>query len=253
MAERRFTDREVARILERATDLERSGAGPGASAGLPSPRGLTVAQLQEIGTEAGIDPSLIARAAAEVGARGSVLPVAPLGSPPVHRELRSVPARLSRDALSELVRLVDERVPAQGTVTEALGTVRWSARDRHLHRQVSLEPGTDETLIRVEERWTDRIRAVVHGLPTAWGAMFGLPLGGELLGGGIAWIVAPVFLAAVGFVLGRLVWEAMARRSGTRTWALAEEIAGVASAVAAGYGATVSEGGPDPSRPHAPR
>ena len=56
---RRYSDREVARILERATELQR--AEPSAT----NPEGLTLAELTEIAREAGIEPALLRRASAE--------------------------------------------------------------------------------------------------------------------------------------------------------------------------------------------
>ena len=58
MPERRYSDEEVAEIFARATEAERSTPRR-----LRSTEGMTMAQLQEIGREAGIAPELVARAA----------------------------------------------------------------------------------------------------------------------------------------------------------------------------------------------
>ena len=60
---RRYGDKDVARILKRATELQR--AEPGAA----DPEGLTLAELSEIAEKAGIDPTFLQRAAAEVSTR----------------------------------------------------------------------------------------------------------------------------------------------------------------------------------------
>ncbi len=59
--ERRYTESEVARILERAASAER--AVPPQTRGS---EGLTLDELQEIGTEVGLSPALIADAAAAI-------------------------------------------------------------------------------------------------------------------------------------------------------------------------------------------
>lgn len=56
--ERRYTEEEIARILERATEVERTGGRV-----LGDPKGMTLRELQEIGQEVGIAPDLIADAA----------------------------------------------------------------------------------------------------------------------------------------------------------------------------------------------
>jgi len=59
--ERRYTDDEVAEILDRATE-----SPTGSSLGSPSATGMTLAELQDIGNEVGIPKDAIARAAASL-------------------------------------------------------------------------------------------------------------------------------------------------------------------------------------------
>jgi hypothetical protein len=239
MTERRFTDREVARILERAAELDRRAADrlalPDGSQHVA--RGLTVAQLQEIGVEAGIPPEYVARAAGELRRPPSVRLEALVGPSTVRRQTRSVPAPLQREDLADLVRVVDERVPAQGTATEALGAVRWAATNRWLDRQVTLEPREGETLIRVEERFGGQVPGMLHGIPAAYGAMGGLVAGLEWLGGGAAaGLGGAIVLSLVAWMLGHLVWGAVSQRSETRTVALADELAEMAAGMVGGAG-----------------
>jgi len=75
--ERRFNESEISSILESASaaqDLAQDLAEPTSnSLALPSSRGLTLAQLQEIGTEVGLSPAHIADAANAV-VRGALVP-----------------------------------------------------------------------------------------------------------------------------------------------------------------------------------
>ncbi|MFN2317648.1 MAG: hypothetical protein ABR551_13980 [Gemmatimonadales bacterium] len=63
MTERRYTDQEAAEIFERAAaaEAERPRLAPG--------QGMTLADLQQIGGEAGIDPALVAHAAGALDQR----------------------------------------------------------------------------------------------------------------------------------------------------------------------------------------
>ena len=228
--ERRFTDRDVALILQRASELDRDGDGEALS------RGLSLADLQEIGSEVGLGGELIARAAREVAGTGwrrggrSVL-----GAPLVQREIRAVPGELDPEALGVLVSRVEETVPAQGTVTEALETVRWQAQGRFLGRQVALEPGEGETRIRVEERYTSRSRLLLQGIPAIYGALFGAVVGSEMVGP-LAGVAGAVAVALAVWVVARVVWDGMARRSARRVHQVAEDLAAAARRLPAGRG-----------------
>lgn len=59
--ERRYTEEEVARILDRATEVQPSGGHPGGASD-----GMTLAELHEIGREVGISTDLITRAASSI-------------------------------------------------------------------------------------------------------------------------------------------------------------------------------------------
>jgi hypothetical protein len=56
-----YGDKEVGRLLERATELQQGNAPAGSS-------GLTLAELEQIAAEAGIDPRYLRRAAQELEA-----------------------------------------------------------------------------------------------------------------------------------------------------------------------------------------
>ncbi len=101
MDERTYTDSEVERILEAATEVPRSrphgedgpaGTSVEAAGGPESPRrGLTLAELREIGVEAGIDPERITRAALslDIAPRDTVVEERLAGLP--HRMTREIP------------------------------------------------------------------------------------------------------------------------------------------------------------------
>lgn len=225
MSDRRFTDREVALILRRASELEKAGR-EGSATG----RGLSLADLQEIASEAGINPDLIGQAVAELESRRGLDPVSLLGPATVARETRAVPATVSEDLLAELIRIIDQEVEDQGTVQEALGAVRWTGKGRFLSTQVSLEPSEEETLVRVEERYTDALRAMLHAIPASYGLILGLPifLEGLNLGTPLSVVLALVSGAA-GWTLGDGIWRGLAKKSRLRVGRLAEKLSRVAS------------------------
>jgi hypothetical protein len=208
VAERRYTDRDVALILRRAAEIDRKST-PDAPV-----RGLSVGELQEIAGEVGINPEAVTRAAAEFEGRRGLEPATLLGP---------------GQSLGELVRTVDQQISAQGSVSEALGSVRWSSSGRFLRHQVSFEPSRDETIVRVEERYEGQVRTMIHAIPTAYAAMIGLVLGIEGIGGAVPGVLLALFFAALAWVVGGFIWGGVSRRSGRRAHELADTLVAEAS------------------------
>jgi hypothetical protein len=224
-ATRRFTDREFALVLRAATEIEESeGSGTGGG-------GLSLADLREIAREVGISPEAVDRAVASLD-RGGRAANDWAGAPLVRKAVRAVPGVADRDTLARLVRIVDEATDATGTISEALGSVRWTSSDRFRSTLVSLTPGETETTVQVVEKAVPRLRRIFHLLPAAWGVMIatavlasaGLgPLAGAAVAGG-------AMLGGAG--IGRLVWGRLSAESATRVERLADTLAqaGVAAA-----------------------
>ncbi len=222
MTEPRFTDKEVALILRRAADLEKRSPSAAATSG----RGLTLSDLKEIASEAGIDPELVGQAVMEMqGPRGLKSGSTLAGPGTVRREIRAVPGVLSTEELAEIVRVVDAEVPDQGTVQEALGSVRWTSKGRFLSTQVSVEPRDGETLLRVEERYHDGVRGALHGVPTSYGFLLGLVIALEGMNLGFApGLLLALATTTAGWGLGGTIWRVLSKNSRARVQSLAEKL-----------------------------
>lgn len=215
---RRFTDREVAMILRRAVEIDELRESVGDGGG----EGLALTQMREIGREVGISAEAIERAAAEIGHRRRSSPRL-LGTPLSRKVVHAVPTRLDPDAMARLVRIVDERSDSTGTISEALGSVRWTASDRFKSSLVSITPDDAETRIQVVEKFRPKIRRIAHLLPPAYAVMFTLPFLGSLgIGAGAALAVGA---GLAGAALGRGAWEALSAGSRRRVERLAAALA----------------------------
>ena len=139
--ERRYGEEEVAEILDRATapdhDLSR----------LAGQTGLTLGEIQEIGSEAGISTDRITQAALSVARSTSATPAGPtlLGTPRSVERVVHLKRAPSDEEWSRLVADLRQTFDAEGHL-ESHGTLR-SWRNGHL--TVHLEPDGDGYRIRM--------------------------------------------------------------------------------------------------------
>jgi len=98
---RRYSEKEVGLILRRATEFQRSE--PSAA----DPTGLTLAELEEVASEVGIDPAYLRRAAAELEAGAGSGPWDKfLGGPLAFVLERTIPGEFPESRFEELVPLM---------------------------------------------------------------------------------------------------------------------------------------------------
>src|SRR5450830_1774255 len=107
---RRYNDKEVARIIKQASELQQSDA-PGESAS-----GLSLAELEQIAREAGIDPAMVRRAAVDLDAQVSVgRPSRFLGAPSSLALERTIDGEVSPDEYDALVAEIQRAVGGMGS------------------------------------------------------------------------------------------------------------------------------------------
>ncbi|HEY0778511.1 MAG TPA: hypothetical protein VGD56_11155 [Gemmatirosa sp.] len=178
---RRYSDQEVALILRRAAELQVDE--PGAT-------GTSLADLEEIAREAGLDPALVRRAATDLATASPVAAASRfVGAPTrVHVE-RVVDGEVTADDLEALVGEVRRTFGEPGLVSTLGRTVTWSPTPtQYGHRMsgrrvfVTLTTRGGQTTIRAEE-----------DLSATAGGIFGGLMGG--MGGGLT---APAVAVGIG-------------------------------------------------------
>jgi hypothetical protein len=121
-AERRFNEKEVTAIFEQATRAQQAAQQHAVNG-----EGLTLAELQQIGREAGITPEFIARAAATVEQGGSAQPPATrMGLPISVSRTVDLPGPLSEEAWDRLVVDLRETFNARGRIRRDGSLREWS-------------------------------------------------------------------------------------------------------------------------------
>ena len=225
---RRFTDREVALVLRRATELDEASGPTAGAAG-----GLSLDDLKQIAGEVGISTAAIERAVRTLD-RPAALGTRLVGAPAVRKAVHVVPGSLDRDGMAALVTTVDDHAEGTGSVTEALGSIRWTARDRLKSTRVSITPNGDATAIEVVEKAEPRLRRIFHLLPAAWGVMLAGAVVAAAPGAGpIGAAAIATGAALMGAGAGRAVWAVLSAASGRRVHRLARIVADEAARVSA--------------------
>lgn len=183
MSERRFSDREVAEIFERASQL------PGPSvAQARQPDGMTLAQLQEIGREVGIAPEALALAARSVDFADRPTTRRFLGLPVGVGLTANLGRRLSDEEWQQLVVVLRETFDAKGVVRDEGPFRQWT----NGNLQILIEPGPDGNQIRM--RTLNENARLFVGMGLGLVALGILAFGAKLAAGGDASALLSRFL-----------------------------------------------------------
>jgi len=186
---RRFNEKEVALIIKRASELQQSEATP------ESNTGMSLAELEQVAREAGLDPELVRRAAVDLDTRVTDQPPNKfLGAPSVLRLERTIDGEVPAEEYEPMV-LEMQRLLGGASTASTLGrTLQFSLTGRNQGHatgrevQVTITPRNGRTTIRVEER----LSPIAGGI---FGGVMG-GAGGGLMGPGIA-IGAAAFHSAI--------------------------------------------------------
>ncbi len=221
---RRYTEDEVGLILRRATELQR--AEPTAR----DPTGLTLAELEEIALEAGIDPSMLRRAARDVDSHVPSSVGDRLAGAPVKISMeRVVPGEYPEGRLGELVPVIQVATAGQGHASAVGSSLTWSSRTESntTSQQVLVSANDGETLIRIEERYGGLAGGLFGGIMGGVGGGVGLGLGGALgglLGSVAVGLLFPAAVVTGSYFLARSIFTAQVAKRRRAAEALLEEL-----------------------------
>jgi hypothetical protein len=223
VGERRYTEEELALILNRAAERQEGGA-----AGAPR---YTLAEIQEIAAGAGISPDHVASVAASLHGDRALRGDGLLGAPTRFRFEETIDGEVTDDVVGELLDLVRRDLGIQGSVAEALGTVDWKGADSMGTTDVSIARRGGRTIISVLTGRTDAAGATATF--SGFGALGLSALGMSLVG--VAGLVGPA-VPLIGVLGGgstawlamRAIWRRVARRATERTGALGTVLAAAA-------------------------
>lgn len=192
---RRYNEREVSRLLERAAELQRSSPVP------TSPAGLTLSELEDIAREAGLDPAMLRRAASELELKSSASGKgARLAGAPLRIVLeRTVPVEADEATFVDLISSFETAFGGPGQVGRMGRSMTWlSARPNSGRtQQVRISIGVGETQVRIEESFTGVVGGLFGGVLGGVGGGIGIGVGGAIAGALGSVALAFAFPAAI--------------------------------------------------------
>lgn len=173
--ERKYTDEQMALILRRAGDLQ-AQREDGRH---------TLAEIQEIARQVGLDPALVAHAAAGLPRKAAVLPAA--SSSLVQTMETVIPQRVTTEQMGRLVDAVRRASGAQGTSRQVFDSVewRWGSENELVDLRVTITPNAERTNVRVQ-----------HDATGAGFLSTFIPAIGSVIGVAAAFSALPVVAAA---------------------------------------------------------
>src|SRR3954451_2014706 len=149
---RRFSEKEVALIIKRASELQQDEAPA------ESTTGMSLAELEQVAREAGLDPALVRRAATDLDTRVTEQqPSRFIGAPTTLHLERTIQGEIPVDEYEPIVLEIQRILGGVGTASTLGRTLQWSMismdRRRYASRtmHVTITPRNGRTTIRIEE------------------------------------------------------------------------------------------------------
>jgi len=170
--DRRYSDEELAVILQRAAERQ-------VQAPVPATRGRTLAEIQAIAVEAGIDPTHVEQAAAAVRAERRT-DVAGVQERTEFAHEVTLPDELTPPESTELLDRARALTRLRGVMKQEPDALTWTGTDGFGVTRVAVAARLGRTKISVSEDRTSSTMAAAFG--------------GLLAGGTLAVIAVPVFL-----------------------------------------------------------
>ncbi|MDP2959644.1 MAG: hypothetical protein Q8N53_24780 [Longimicrobiales bacterium] len=228
---RLYDEKEVTSLLKRATSLQQEESYPAVQSG-----GLSLAELESIAAEAGIDPRYLRRAAAEM-ASGASEPgtwerVAGERFTLVQEAV--VPGELPPEGFERVAAAIQMTAGENGQATLLGRTLTWQAetagKSRTIQVMVSVRDG--ETHIRAQERLhqlaTGTFVGSTFGVGTGAGIGFGL-FALNVFGSALLAFAFPAAAWAFSFMAAREIYGRIVRRRRAALAALVDAVVDAAS------------------------
>lgn len=224
---RLYDEKDVGKLLKRATELQRE-EGTHASPG----SGMSLAELEDIAGEAGIDPRFLRRAAAEL-ASGGVEPVGwerLTGEQVTLIQETVVPGELPPDGFERVVAAIQSTAREHGQPSLLGRTLTWQAETAGKSRtiQVTVSVRHGETHVRAEERLHQLASGLFVGTTvgagTGLGVGVGLPVALKVFGSALLAVAFPLAAITLTYMTAREIYARLVRKRRKALGALVDAV-----------------------------
>jgi hypothetical protein len=231
---RRYSEKEAGTILRRAAEMQR--AEPSAA----DPSGFSLAELEEVAREAGIDPLVVRRAASQLDiSRSASIGSALAGGPLSIRVETEIAGEYPAERFDSLVPLIQSASPWQGHAGVVGKSLTWSARadSNTSSLQVLVAAADGRTLIRAEERLSGFVGALFGGVVAGGGVGAGVGIGagvGAAIGSPLLIFGFPLLIIGGTYYAARTFYAAHVKKERGRLEALVGQLSAQASEIIGG-------------------
>jgi hypothetical protein len=167
-----YNENEIGAILRRAAEMSLDESGPNAA-------GLSIEELQQVGLEAGLDPDLILRAAAEMQQRGPKRPKNFFGGPLSYSNDFVLDGEIDAAIWEEMISSIRGSFKDPGVVSTRESVFEWTSQSETEKAQVTALIKEGKTKFTVF--WTEPIMAIPMFAITLVGTLISLPIAFEAL------------------------------------------------------------------------
>jgi len=213
---RRYSDREMALILRRAAELQTRGADAATQE-----QSHTIAELEQLAAEVGIDPRYVVEAAQAVDAEPMAKSAPVLGAPTSYQVGRIIVGDVSETEFADVLDAIRQTTGQRGEVSRVLGSLEWKSGGIRGESFVTISPRQGKTAIRIGGQY-GRGATLVYGLVGGIGAALlvgvSVSTGSPIDFGTLAAVGAGSYLAA------RTAWQVVAERAERKLRKVLEEV-----------------------------
>ena len=168
-----YSEKEIGAILKRAAELSLEQPGTNAS-------GLSIEELQHIGQEAGLDPDLILRAAADLQRDRPDQEPNMFGGPVSYANEFVLEGEIDHATWEEMIAGIRGTFKEPGVVSTRENVFEWTSRGETEKAQVTARVAAGRTTISLF--WAEPLMGFLPFIPTLIGTIISLPITFESLG-----------------------------------------------------------------------
>ena len=225
---RKFDEKEVALIFQKATELEAPAEGQQASSASDLGGGLDLRELKEIAIEVGVDPTRVDEAARSLMIQPMIQPRESLlrvfVGTSTHIEMESeFDVTLNDEIRGDLLREIRAVMDRQGVAESQSGSLEWKIEDELGGRYITISPSPAGTRLSVVGRFksAENSGAALGAIITGVGTVSVVASIAAM--GALGWVLAPI-VAAGAIVIPRLTVGRMVARESRKLSQLATRL-----------------------------